>query len=99
MERVELPAPGGHGMKTRKVAEARAQFSSLIEEVRSSREAIRISRRDTPAAYLIGADEYERLQRLDDTVRTEQLRQALEGETYDLREVLRKLDLTSDTTG
>jgi prevent-host-death family protein len=72
---------------------AQTQLSSLVDEVRSSGEPIEIRRQDEPAAYLVEAEAFRRLQGIGDSVRTEQLRHALEEEGYDLEEVLAELDL------
>jgi len=75
------------------IAEAKSRFSSLIDEVRTSRKPIEIRRRDQPAAYLVEANTFERLQRIEDSVRAEQLRRALKGPKYDLRDFLASIDL------
>ena len=80
-------------MKSIAIAEAKAKFSSLVDEVRTSRKAIEIRRRDQPAVYLVEAETYKRLQGIEDSVRSEQLRQALRGERHDLDEVLASIDL------
>ena len=80
-------------MKSIAIAEAKAKFSSLVDEVRTSRKTIEIRRRDQPAAYLVEAETFKRLQGVEDSVRTSQLRQALQGERHDLEEVLAKIDL------
>lgn len=80
-------------MKSVAIAEAKAKFSSLVDEVRTSRKTIEIRKRDQPAAYLVEAETFKRLQGIEDSVRTLQLRQALQGERQDLEEVLAKIDL------
>jgi prevent-host-death family protein len=80
-------------MRSVAIAEAKAKLSSLVDEVRISRKAIEIRRRDQPAAYLVEAEMYKRLQGIEDSVRSEQLRQALRGERHDLDEVLASIDL------
>jgi len=80
-------------MKSVAIAEAKAKFSSLVDEVRTSRKDIEIRRRDQPAVYLVEAERYKRLQGIEDSVRSEQLRQALRGERHDLDEVLASIDL------
>lgn len=80
-------------MKTVALAEAKSQLSSLVDEVRTSREAIEIRKRDRPAAYLVEAETYRRLQGVEDSVRAEQLRRALTGPKYDLADVLASIDL------
>jgi prevent-host-death family protein len=80
-------------MKSVAIAEAKAKFSSLVDEVRTSRKTIEIRKRNQPAAYLVEAETFKRLQGIEDSVRTLQLRQALQGERHDLEEVLAKIDL------
>lgn len=80
-------------MKSVAIAEAKAKFSSLIDEVRTSRKAIEIRKRDQPAVYLVEAEMFRRLQGIEDSVRTEQLRQALKGQRYELEKVLAAIDL------
>lgn len=80
-------------MKSVAIAEAKSKFSSLIDEVRLSRKSIEIRRRDQPAAYLVEADTFKRLQGIEDSVRAEQLRRALKGRKYDLRDFLASIDL------
>ena len=81
-------------MKTVMMAEAKAKLSALVDEVRTSETAIQICKRKKPAAYLVRAEEYDRLRGIDDSARVLQLREALEGRTFDLREVLEDLELT-----
>jgi prevent-host-death family protein len=80
-------------MRSVAIAEAKAKLSSLVDEVRTSRKAIEIRRRDQPVVYLVEAEIYKRLQGIEDSVRSEQLRQALRGERHDLDEVLASIDL------
>jgi prevent-host-death family protein len=80
-------------MRSVAIAEAKAKLSSLVDEVRTSRKTIEIRRRDQPAAYLVEVEMYKRLQGIEDSVRSEQLRQALRGERHDLDEVLASIDL------
>jgi prevent-host-death family protein len=80
-------------MKSVAIAEAKSHLSSLVDEVRTSRKAIEIRKRDQPAAYLVEAETYKRLQGIEDSVRAEQIRRALKGPKYDIEEVLRSIDL------
>jgi len=80
-------------VKSVAIAEAKAQLSALVDEVRSSRKAIEIRKRDQPAAYLVEVDTFRRLQGIEDSVRAEQLRRALRGPKYDLEDVLASIDL------
>jgi prevent-host-death family protein len=80
-------------MKSVAIAEAKTKLSSLVDEVRTSRKPIEIRRRDQPAAYLVEAEMFKRLQRLEDSVRAQQLRRALQGPRYTLEEVLAEIDL------
>lgn len=80
-------------MKSIAIAEAKANFSSLVDEVRTSHKAIEIRKRDQPAAYLVEAEMFKRLQGIEDSVRAEKLRRALQGRTYTLEEVLAEVDL------
>lgn len=75
------------------IAEAKSQLSALVDEVRSSRKAVEIRKRDQPAAYLVEVDTFRRLQGIEDSVRAEQLRRALRGPKYDLKDVLASIDL------
>lgn len=81
-------------MKTVMMAEAKAKLSALVDEVRTTETAIQIRRRKKPAAYLVRAEEFDRLLRIADTMRALQLRKALAGPTHELREVLEDLELT-----
>jgi prevent-host-death family protein len=80
-------------MKSVAIAEAKAKLSSLVDEVRTSHKAIEIRRRDQPAAYLVEAEMFKRLQGVEDSVRAYQLRQALAGPMHELDEVLAAIDL------
>ncbi len=80
-------------MKSVAIAEAKAKLSSLVDEVRTSHKAIEIRKRDQPAAYLVEAGTFKRLQRIEDSIRAEQLRRALQGRKYVLEEVLAAIDL------
>lgn len=80
-------------MKTVALADAKAHLTSLVEEVRTSGEPIEISERNEPAVYLVEVRTFKRLRGIEDSIHTEQLRQALKGERHDLEEVLAKLDL------
>ena len=75
------------------IAEAKTHLSALVDEVRTSRKAIEIRRRDQPAAYLVEVDTYKRLKGIEDSVRAEQLRRELKGPKYDLHEILAAIDL------
>jgi prevent-host-death family protein len=86
-------------MKSVTTAEAKAKLSSLVDEVRTSHEAIEIRLRDQPAAYLVEAEMFERLQRIEDSVRAYQLRQALTGPMYNLDEILAAIDLGTGLRG
>jgi len=80
-------------IKSVAIAEAKSRLSSLVDEVRNSRNAIEIRERDQPAAYLVEADTFKRLQGIEDSVRAEQLRRALKGPKYDLADVLAAVNL------
>jgi prevent-host-death family protein len=82
-------------MKTKSVAiaEAKSRLSSLVDEVRTSREAIEIRKRNQPAAYLVEVETFKRLQGIEDSVRVEKLRRALKGPMYDIEDVLAAIDL------
>lgn len=80
-------------MKSVAIAEAKAKLSALVDEVRTSRKPIEIRRRDQPAVYLMEAETFKRLQGLEDSVRTVQLRQALEGDRWALEDILANVGL------
>jgi prevent-host-death family protein len=80
-------------MKSVALKEATLSLPDLIDEVRDSGASIEISEEDQPAAYLVEAENFKRLQGLGDSVRASRLRQALQGERYDLEEVLAELNL------
>lgn len=46
-------------MKTVGVTELRARAAEILDEVRSAEEPIAILQRSKPAAYLVGAEQYE----------------------------------------
>lgn len=81
------------GIKSVAIGEAKSRFSSLIDEVRTSHRPIEIRRRDQTAAYLVEAETFKRLQGIEDSVRAEQLRRALQGTQHDLRSFLASIDL------
>ncbi len=81
------------GIRSVAIAEAKSQFSSLVDEVRTSRRPIEIRKRDQTAAYLVEAETFKRLQGIEDSIRAEQLRRALQGPRYDLRDFLASIDL------
>jgi prevent-host-death family protein len=80
-------------MKSVAIAEAKSRFSALVDEVRTSHKPIEIRRRNQPAAYLVEADTFKRLQGIEDSVRAEQLRRALRGPKHKLEDVLASIDL------
>jgi prevent-host-death family protein len=80
-------------MKSIALTEARARLSLLVDEVRASGEPIEILEQGEPAAYLLGVGLFNRLRGIEDSIRTAQLRGALEGPRYDLEDVLAKLGL------
>jgi prevent-host-death family protein len=80
-------------MKSVALKEAKTQLPSLVDEVRNSGEAIEIREEGEPAAYLVEAETFKRLRGIEDSVRTEQLRQDLETTRHDLKDVLVKLGL------
>lgn len=80
-------------MKSVMIAEAKAKLSALVDEVRTTETAIQIRKRDKPAAYLVRAEEYTRLQGLADSVRAAQLREAVAGRRFELREVIADLEI------
>jgi prevent-host-death family protein len=80
-------------MKSVALTEAKTQLSLLVDEVRASGEPIEILEQGEPAAYLVGVGLFKRLRGIEDSVRTEQLRRALEGPRYDLEDVLTELGL------
>ena len=80
-------------MRSVMIAEAKAKLSALVDEVRTSETAIQIRKRDKPAAYLVRVEEYKRLQGLADSVRAAQLRDAIAGRRFELREVIAGLEL------
>ena len=82
-------------MRSVAIAEAKAKLSSLVNEVRTSHKSIEIRKRDQPAVYLVEAETFKRLQGTEDSVRSQQLRQALQGEKYDLEKVLASIGLGS----
>ena len=80
-------------MKSVALKEAETCLPDLIDEVRDSGASIEIREEDRPTAYLVEAETFKRLQGLEDSVRASRLRQALQGERYDLDEVLAELNL------
>lgn len=80
-------------MKSVMIAEAKAKLSALVDEIRTTETAIRICKRDKPAAYLVRAEEFDRLQEVADSVRALQLREAVAGRRFDLRNVIASLEL------
>jgi PHD/YefM family antitoxin component YafN of YafNO toxin-antitoxin module len=80
-------------MKSVALADVKTKLPSLVEEVRLSGEPIEIREQDEAAVYLVEAEAFRRFQETEDTVRTERLRRALEGEKYALEEVLAELHL------
>lgn len=80
-------------MKSVGMAEAESSLSSLVEEVRTSHDAIEIQESGEPAAYLVEAETFKRLQGVEDSFRALRLRQALSGPMYDLEEVLADIGL------
>lgn len=80
-------------MKSIAVAEAENRLSSLVDEVRASGEVIEIREQNQPAVYLVEAGTFRRLRGIEDSVRSDQLREALKEERYPLEEVLSSLDL------
>lgn len=82
-------------MKSVAMAEAESRFSSLVEEIRNSHEAIEIvdHKSGESAAYLIEAETFKRLRGIEDSFRALRLRHALSGPMYDLEEVLADLGL------
>lgn len=80
-------------MRSVAIAEAKSKLSSLVDEVRTSHKPIEIRRRDQPAAYLVEAEMFKRLQGVEDSVRAEQLRRALQGPRHSLEDILAEIDL------
>jgi len=80
-------------MKSVALADAKANLHLLVDEVRKSKNAVEIRKRDQPVAYLVDAETFKRLQGVEDSILALQLRQALKEERYDLEEVLAQLAL------
>jgi len=79
--------------RTVAISVAKAKLSELIDEMYTSGTPVVIRRRNKPAAVLVEVAEYEQLSELRDTVRNVQIRKALQGELYDLDEVIAGLGL------
>jgi prevent-host-death family protein len=79
-------------MKHVRLAEAKAKLSELVEEVRRERNPIVIQKRDTPAAVLVEPERFRHLQESEDRLMALELREALKGKKYPLREVLAELE-------
>jgi len=75
--------------------QAKARLSELVDDVRTTGSAVVIMRRKKTAAVLIGVEEYEELMELKDTIRTERLRRAQKGKSFDLEKVISELQLGS----
>lgn len=54
-----------------------------------------IRKRGTPVAVLVEAEQYQRLQEIEDRVRRMELAQAVKGKRFSLEQALRKLEITS----
>jgi prevent-host-death family protein len=85
-----LAAPGPYKVA---LSVAKKDFSALVDRVRIEGQHVFISKHSKDAAVLIGAGEFKRLQMLEDTLRTVQLRQALDGPMKPLEQVLAEIDL------
>ena len=96
LDEIDVTGDGAGTLRNSKkvaISEAKTHLSALVDEVRMTREAVVIHRRNKPAAVLVEVNEYRLLSRLRDTVRTEQLQRTLQGELVDLEEVIAGLDL------
>lgn len=80
-------------MKTVRLSEAKAKLSELVDEVRTGGTSIVIQKRDKNVAVIVEHEHYQRLQLLEDRMRSLRLREALKGKTYPLKEVLAELGL------
>lgn len=80
-------------MKSFTVSNAKAKLSELIDEVRTSGEPISICKHKKEVAVIIDAEEFRKLQNLEDHIKILQLREALRGKKRPLRKVLEELDL------
>ena len=79
-------------MKKVALSSAKAKLSELIDEVRTGGESIVIQKRNKEVVVLVEMEHFQRMQGLEDHFRSVQLRNALAGKTYPLREVLAELD-------
>ena len=75
------------------LSDAKANLSELIDQVRTRREPIMIQKHEKDVAVIVEVALFRRLQELEDRVMTIELREALKGRKYDLREVLGELRL------
>lgn len=78
-------------MKSVRLSEAKARLSELVDEVRTGGEPILIQKRDKGVAVIVELEHFQRLQQLEDRMRSLRLREALKGKTYPLKDVLAEL--------
>lgn len=80
-------------MKVVALSAAKAKLSGFVDEVRTGGEPIVILKHDKEVAVLVEVEQFRRLQQMEDRWTSLQLREALRGRKYKLREVLRELKL------
>lgn len=78
-------------MKYVALSAMKAKLSTFVDEVRIDGEPIVIQKHEKDAAVLIKMDQFLRWREMEDLVTSLQLKEALKGRRYKLREVLREL--------